>query len=90
MAIWIKANGDVQEVFPQNKKTFSLDELQGFVQGYIEMVGIGTDHYMILNEEGKLNGLDLNVKATEIFQKHYGATDVIVGDVLLTDMVEVN
>lgn len=88
MGILMKVNGDVSEVYPAEKKGFSLKELQGFVDGYIEIVGVGKQ-FMVLNEEGKLNGLDINIKATEIFQKHYGATDVIVGDILLADANEV-
>ena len=88
MGILMKANGDVSEVYPAEKKGFSLKELQGFVDGYIEIVGVGKQ-FMVLNEEGKLNGLYINIKATEIFQKHYGATDVIVGDILLADANEV-
>jgi hypothetical protein len=89
MGILMKSNGEVEEIKPSNGKTFSLQELQGFVQGYIEIVGVG-NKYLILNEEGKLNGLDMNRKATEIFIKYYGSTDVIVGDVLLADEDEIN
>jgi hypothetical protein len=89
MGILMKENGDVSEVYPQERKnTFSLKEMQGFVGGYIEIVSVG-QKYLVLNEEGKLNGLEINLKATEIFQKHYGQTDVIVGDVLLIDSDEV-
>lgn len=90
MGILMKTNGDVSEVYPQEKsKHFSLKELQGFVNGYIEIVGVGTK-FLVLNEEGKLNGLEINIKATEIFQKYYGMTDVIVGDVLLADESEID
>lgn len=90
MGILMKANGDVSEVYPTKKgHGFSLKELQGFVEGYIEIVGIGKK-FLVLNEEGKLNGLEINLKATEIFQKHYGVTDVIVGDVLLADENEID
>lgn len=89
MGILMKANVDVSEVYPKEKKNgFSLEELQGFVEGYIEIVSVG-QKFLVLNEEGKLNGLEINQKATEIFQKHYGATDLIVGDVLLADVGEV-
>jgi hypothetical protein len=51
MGILIKANGDVSEVYPAQKKGFSLKELQGFVDGYIEIVSVGKQ-FMVLNEEG--------------------------------------
>jgi len=90
MGILMKANGDVSEVYPNKKRHgFSLNELQGFVGGYIEIVGVG-EKFLVLNEEGKLNGLEINSKATEIFQKYYGKTDLIVGDVLLADGNEID
>ena len=39
---------------------------------------------MIVNEEGKLNGLPFNAKASELYP------DVIVGDVLVCDLKEVD
>lgn len=84
----MKSNGEVQEITPKNGKHFSLDELQGFVEGYIEIVSIG-DKHLVVNEEGKLNGLDINSKATEIFAKHYGHIDVIVGNALLANRGEI-
>lgn len=89
MGILMKTNGDVSEVYPEKGKHFNLKELQGFVNGYFEIVGVG-EKFMILNEEGKLEGLELNTKATEIYQKHYGKVDVIVGDVLLADSDEID
>lgn len=89
MAIFIKENGVVAEVKPQNGKTFSLEELQYFVKGYIEIIMVG-EKLMVLNEEGKLYDYDINLTATEIFQKYYGNTDVIVGCVLLADNDELD
>ena len=88
MGQFIKTNGEVQEVTPQNGKHFSLEELQGFVEGYIEIVSIGEKH-MVVNEEGKLNGLEINARATFIFSQHYRHRDVIVGNVLLAEPGEI-
>ncbi len=88
MATLIKTNGEVQEITPQNGKNFSLDELQGFVEGYIEIVSIG-DKHMVVNEAGKLDGLDINLKATEIYVNHYGSNDIIVGNALLANRGEI-
>lgn len=88
-AQWIKANGDIEEVQPSDGKTFSLEELQKFVGGYIEVIGLLNINYprqlLVCNENGKLEHLPVNEKATEVWDKHYGASDVIVGDVLITD-----
>ena len=39
-AILIEATGRVQGVFPANGTDFSLEELQGFVGGYIEIIDV--------------------------------------------------
>jgi hypothetical protein len=38
---------------------------------------------MVCNEEGKLEGLPVNVEATIIFRRTYGPVDTIVGDVIV-------
>ena len=70
------------EVFPKNKKDFSLKELQEFVKGHIEIVTFD-DFIMVINEEGKLQNLPLNFVATLLYQSYYGDTDYIVGDCLI-------
>ncbi len=77
----LKTNGDEVVVTPVNGKDFSLKELQGFVGGYIEIIHVG-NQIMVLNEEGKLQGLAYNDKATKIMvDNHYH--DYAVGDVLV-------
>lgn len=51
----------------------TLDALQKFVEGHIEVVSVGGEIIMICNEEGKLNGLEYNFKL---------GNDFIVGNVL--------
>lgn len=93
-ALWLKANGTQKTVSPKNGKTFSLDELKKFVGGYIEIVTVkfdGKDYLMVVNEEGKLNGLPYNEAATELYQTSFwGDCDCILGDALIcdTDMIE--
>ena len=85
MGTWIKANGETTEVQPKNGTDYSLNELQGFVGGFVEIVRIDDDRIMVVNEEGKLYGLQVNEKASKLY-KH----DVIVGDVLVCNSNEVN
>lgn len=40
---------------------------------------------MVVNEEGKLNGLPMNDKATDLLRLCKDTTDFIVGDVLVCD-----
>ncbi len=80
----IKTNNEVIEVTPKNGTDFSLEELQEIVGGYIEILPLQDNEIMVINEEGKLDGLDYNSKATEEVQK-CGWADFIVGDVLVCD-----
>lgn len=86
-AKWLKANFDVVEVTPKNGRDFQYEELRKFVGGYIEIVHINDKQIMVVNEEGKLNGLPYNSLATEaLILAHQGeSVDYIVGDVLLCD-----
>lgn len=79
MAKLIRANGEVVEIEPKDKDSFTLDEMQGYVNGWIEVVYLASGDVMVVNEEGKLNGLPINEKATEL----YGSIDTIVGDVMI-------
>ena len=65
MAKLIKVDGSDQEVHPADGKAFTLEELQGFVGGYIERLQVGFRE-MYLNEEGKLHKLPLNRRATDL------------------------
>lgn len=90
MAAIITTNGEIKPVAPKNGTDFQLDELQGIVGGYIEIVTLWTGGIMCLDEEGKLKSKDINFKATEIFRKGRGATkDFIVGDVLICDKEQI-
>lgn len=95
MAKIIKTTGEEITVVPQNSKDFKLEELSTIVGGYIEIVFLGPDlvtkipMIMVVNEEGKLNNLPFNEKATKIYQEAKGPHDVIVGDVLYCEFKQV-
>jgi hypothetical protein len=83
----IKTTGEEIKVEPKNGTDFSLQELQKIVGGYVEIVDISENEYMIVNEEGHLVDLAYNKKATEIFKqsrysKFYRQHE-IVGNVLI-------
>lgn len=89
MAQIIKTNGETIDVKPKNGKDFKLRELQAIVDGYIEIVWLPNDKIMVVNEDGKLRGLETNVEATRIYYNVFGYTDIIVGDVLICDANQV-
>ena len=87
MATLIKSNGEETNVTPKNKTDFQLDELQKFVGGLIEIVKTKEGRTMVINEEGKINDLPINQKASEQYQ--YNEFDFIAGDVLICNESEI-
>jgi hypothetical protein len=81
---------DAIEVSPENGTDFSLEELQGFVEGHIEVVCLKDGMIMVVNEEGKLNGLPFNTRATLAYNRGTGRyDDIIVGNALVCKSEEV-
>ena len=88
MAKWIKTSGEMIEVYPKNDgEVFSLEELKGFVGGYIEFVSLNDHQVLVVNEDGKLMNLPYNHIATEVYNIAFQPNrDVIVGDALLCEL----
>lgn len=106
MAQYIKAESkDIEVVTPSDgKRTFSLQELQSAVGGFIETIHLADGRIMVLNEEGRLLRLPINVTATRIlgdvgsfvYGRHLKYFDVVaafggglVGDVLICNNSEI-
>lgn len=83
MAQLYKTNKDILSVEPKDGKIFSLEELQSFVNGYIEIIMIGYEKFMIINEEGCINGMPLNENASSL------VGGFIFGDVLICKPSEI-
>lgn len=85
MAILIKADSlKGEKVYPKEGNVFSLEELQGYVGGYIELAPhtIGEDSsvarlHIVVDEEGRLKNKPFNVMASMF------CNQTLVGDVLL-------
>lgn len=101
MAKYYKTDGTVEDVKPQDGKTFSYKELQEFVgkdnDRMIEIVPLPSGKVIIVNEEGKLIGLEKNEKATDYWKEEYpieqypGNNDeLIVGNALVAEESEIN
>lgn len=83
----IKSDGIEIEILPENGKDFSLEEMQKIVGGYVEIIGCNDQNFVcILNEEGKIQELPLNEKATALVNKIIAPDDFIVGDVLVAEL----
>lgn len=93
MAQIIKTTGETIEVSPKNTTDFSLEEMKAIVEGWIQVVWFydGSDRIMVLNENGKLDGLEYNAKATQIARegRAIDPTDFIVGNVLICKQAQV-
>lgn len=91
MAKLIKTNGEEIEISPENGTDFSLKELYNYVDGYIEVVNLRSENnIMIVNEEGAINGMPVNHKASMIYSKEFNVNQRIYGDVVICkyDMVK--
>ena len=83
-SILYTTDGERRKVTPSNGTDFSLEELQGFVGGHIEIIRLGDNRLVIVNEEGKILGLPKNTTVTKIILST-GRQDIIVGNVLICD-----
>lgn len=91
MATLIKANGESKEVLPKSGEYFSLEELQTFVGGYIQIIHLSDNRLMVMNEEGKFDpSLKRNHKAYELASDILFPGDWIAGDVVVCSDSEVD
>jgi hypothetical protein len=60
----------------------SLKSIQDAVGGYIEVIPLGPDTCLVINEDGKMRDLPRNDLATEYFGSALMAGDYFVGEVL--------
>lgn len=87
----VKTTGEVSEPKPAKGQKFTYKELNGFVGGLIQIVPFPRRRgYIVVHEEGKLIGLPVNEKATDIWKTEYPIEEypdnndqLIVGDALV-------
>jgi hypothetical protein len=82
LAITLNAEGEAREVELQEEG--QLEQLQGVVGGWVQAVDFTDNLTIWVNEEGKLVGLPINPMATFLWEKYFGLTDFICGDVIFT------
>lgn len=83
----IRTDGTQAPVAPGFGNKFTLKELQYYVGGYIELVHLNDNQFLIINEEGKLHNLPINKKATDLARDAHCifACDYIVGDAVIIE-----
>ena len=66
-------------------KAPTLEEMQKFVGGYIEVVYAPNGDQIVLDEEGRLKDKEVNIEATEYWlgEDWDGVSNNILGDVLI-------
>jgi hypothetical protein len=69
--IKVNTTPDQFKVIDDVKDEPTLKEAQEFVGGYVEGIQFPNGDYMIINEEGKLINLPLNVEATALWRYIY-------------------
>ena len=88
----IKVNTDKNEfkIIDDVKDEPTLEQAQKFVGGYVEGITFPNGDYLIINEEGKLQNLPLNVEATMLWRMTFtkdkylfGYDDFVVGPAML-------
>ncbi len=96
MAILYKTDSTIQNVSPANGTDFKYKELTAFVEGMVEIVPLPSGRLMVVNEEGKLNGLKINLRATDVWKAEYpieqyphNNDELIVGVALVCESNEI-
>lgn len=85
------AKGGKKRVEPADSKEFSLDELQEYVGGSIQMITFPSGKVLVCNENGKLENLAYNGLASEVWHQEFpieeypeNNADFVVGDCIIT------
>ena len=84
-AVKIEVDGTVHGIDLGVDSHEEYEILSRSVGGMIQCVPLGESGLSVwCNDEGKLIGLPYNEKATALWVKHWGNTDIMVGNVVVT------
>ena len=81
----IYTDKEAEDYTPKNDKTFELAELQGIVDGCIEIIRLNDGRMIIVDEDGKSKDKAVNIPATNILRRDHFTTDYIVGTAIVCD-----
>lgn len=87
MATLYKTNGDVIAVYPANGETFTIDEMQKHIGGYVAIAHLTESKFLVCDEDGYITKRDqVNIPFRDAYPF---ASQIIVGDVLVASPREV-
>ena len=87
MATLLKPDGTREDVKGANKGMFTIPQVQALIGGYMEVVPTTIPNKVLLvNEDGKRDGLPPNALATAVMRPDAYPGDVIVGNALLVEL----
>jgi len=78
---FVEDNNTKLHLTASNIDDYDLDTLQNIVGGNIEIIQTPWGK-LVINENGKLEGLQTNITATTVWFTHFGVTDLIVGNAI--------
>lgn len=83
----LKPDFTQEEVAPKDGVRFTLEEMQEYVGGYIEVINLNDDFLMIVNENGKYETLEVNDNATVLAHSMNAILreDYIVGNAVIIE-----
>jgi hypothetical protein len=81
-AILLDVDGNLSSIDLDAGNTLKI--LQNAVEGWVQAVDFTADLTIWVNEEGKLNNLPINAKATKIWAHFFGNTDYMSGNAVFT------
>ena len=88
MARVLYVDGTQATVMPASPPSFSLEELQAMVGGWIEVVYLPDGRLMVIDEEGKLKGYQRNEQATRLAAGRLMFGDYIAGTAVIVTLEE--
>lgn len=80
MAQLYKVGERPQTISPKNGYKFELEEAQSLIGGWIELVRIGHGAIMLVDEEGQLKHLQVNIEASRIAGCCIKGTAIVCAD----------
>lgn len=87
----IKVDGTIVEVEPKNGTDFSLEEMYEHTGcSMVQFANAKDGRMMIVDEEGKMFGKEINQAATKLYQYGEHPGYELVGDILICSPEQIN